>query len=55
LDGSFSGVIPPAVSREAVEHFCRHEWARHLDDVMIRGQAGGLSSGSFEYAADVAE
>jgi glycerol-3-phosphate dehydrogenase len=32
----FSGVVPPPVSREAVEHFCRHEWARHLDDVMIR-------------------
>jgi glycerol-3-phosphate dehydrogenase len=32
----FSGVVPPAVSRAAVEHFCRHEWARHLDDVMIR-------------------
>jgi glycerol-3-phosphate dehydrogenase len=33
---SFSDVVPPAVSREAVEHFCRSEWARHLDDVMIR-------------------
>jgi len=34
--GSFSGVVPPEVSREAVEHFCAREWARHLDDVMIR-------------------
>ncbi|MDB5322059.1 MAG: glycerol-3-phosphate dehydrogenase [Phycisphaerales bacterium] len=33
---AFSGVAPPAVSQEAVEHFCRSEWARHLDDVMIR-------------------
>jgi glycerol-3-phosphate dehydrogenase len=33
---AYSGVVPPAVSREAVEHFCRQEWARHLDDVMIR-------------------
>jgi glycerol-3-phosphate dehydrogenase len=35
----FSGVVPPDVCREAVEHFCRHEWARHLDDVMIRRAA----------------
>jgi glycerol-3-phosphate dehydrogenase len=35
-DTAFSGVVPPAVSREAVEHFCHHEWATHLDDVMIR-------------------
>jgi glycerol-3-phosphate dehydrogenase len=32
----FSGVVPPAVSREAVEQFCRSEWAVHLDDVMVR-------------------
>jgi glycerol-3-phosphate dehydrogenase len=32
----FSGILPPQVSREAVEHFCRGEWAIHLDDVMIR-------------------
>jgi glycerol-3-phosphate dehydrogenase len=34
--GALSGVAPPEVSREAVEHFCAREWARHLDDVMIR-------------------
>jgi glycerol-3-phosphate dehydrogenase len=33
---SFSGIIPPEVSREAVEHFVRNEWAIHLADVMIR-------------------
>lgn len=33
---SFSGITPPGVSREAVEHFCKNEWARHLDDVMVR-------------------
>jgi glycerol-3-phosphate dehydrogenase len=33
---AFSGVLPPEVSREAVEHFCRTEWAVHLDDVMVR-------------------
>lgn len=33
---TFSGVLPPEVSREAVEHYCGHEWAVHLDDVMVR-------------------
>jgi glycerol-3-phosphate dehydrogenase len=32
----FSGIVPPAVSRAAVEQYCRNEWAVHLDDVMIR-------------------
>ena len=39
LDGenpAGSGVVPPPHSRELVEHFCRHEWAVHLDDVMVR-------------------
>ncbi len=31
-----SGILPPPVSREAVEHFIRNEWAVHLYDVMIR-------------------
>jgi glycerol-3-phosphate dehydrogenase len=31
-----SAVLPPRVSREAVEHFCQHEWARHLADIMVR-------------------
>ncbi|MHB8897146.1 MAG: glycerol-3-phosphate dehydrogenase/oxidase, partial [Thermoguttaceae bacterium] len=35
-EATFSGVLPPPVSREAVEHFCRDEWAVHLDDVMLR-------------------
>lgn len=30
------GILPPPVSQELVQHFCRNEWARHLDDVMIR-------------------
>lgn len=33
---TFSGVLPPPVSREAVEHYCSREWAQHLDDVMLR-------------------
>ncbi len=32
----YSGVLPPPVCREAVEHFCRNEWAVHLEDVMVR-------------------
>jgi len=31
-----SAIIPPESSRALVEHFCRNEWAVHLDDVMIR-------------------
>jgi glycerol-3-phosphate dehydrogenase len=33
---AFSGILPPPLSRTAVEHYCRNEWARHLDDVMAR-------------------
>lgn len=32
----YSGILPPPFSREAVEHFCREEWAMNLDDVMLR-------------------
>ena len=32
----FSDIIPPAVTREAVEHYCRHEWAVKPEDVMVR-------------------
>jgi glycerol-3-phosphate dehydrogenase len=42
-------VVPPDVSREAVEHFCAREWARHLDDVMIR------RSGWYYYHRDAAQ
>ncbi len=31
-----SGIVPPPVRADVVEHFCRREWAVHLDDVMIR-------------------
>jgi glycerol-3-phosphate dehydrogenase len=33
---TYSGIVPPAVAQAAVMHFCQNEWARHLDDVMIR-------------------
>ncbi len=32
----YSGILPPPISREVVTHCCRHEWAEHLDDVMLR-------------------
>ena len=31
-----SAILPPAPSRELVEHYAAAEWAVHLDDVMIR-------------------
>ncbi len=32
----FSGITPPEFCRAAVEHFCRNEWAAHVDDIMVR-------------------
>lgn len=31
-----SGIVPPPVHADVVRHFCRHEWALHLSDVMLR-------------------
>ena len=31
-----SGILPPEVSQQLVQHHCRNEWAHHLEDVMIR-------------------
>ncbi|MCR4411437.1 MAG: glycerol-3-phosphate dehydrogenase/oxidase [Thermoguttaceae bacterium] len=31
-----SGILPPPVRPEVVEHACRHEWSMHLDDVVLR-------------------
>jgi glycerol-3-phosphate dehydrogenase len=33
---AYSGVLPPPLCREVVQHCCRHEWAHHLDDVVLR-------------------
>ena len=33
---AYSGCRPPEVTRELVEYYVAHEWAVHLDDVMIR-------------------
>jgi glycerol-3-phosphate dehydrogenase len=34
--GDTSGVLPPEARPEIIEHYCRNEWAVHLDDVMVR-------------------
>jgi glycerol-3-phosphate dehydrogenase len=47
-----SGILPPPFGADAVRYFCEHEWAMHLDDVMVR------RSGWHYYhphAADLAE
>ncbi|MBN2217532.1 MAG: glycerol-3-phosphate dehydrogenase/oxidase [Pirellulales bacterium] len=31
-----SAVVPPPVTETTVRHYCNAEWARHLDDVMVR-------------------
>ncbi|MHC4405097.1 MAG: glycerol-3-phosphate dehydrogenase/oxidase [Planctomycetota bacterium] len=31
-----SGILPPEIHAEVVEHYVRNEWAVHLDDVMLR-------------------
>jgi len=33
---SVSGILPPEFSQRSVQHYCFHEWAVHLDDVMLR-------------------
>ena len=35
-DPAWSGILPPPIHPKLVEHYCRHEWAVHLDDVMVR-------------------
>jgi len=35
-DPGSSGILPPEVTPQAVDHFVREEWAMHLVDVMIR-------------------
>ncbi|WP_432797307.1 glycerol-3-phosphate dehydrogenase/oxidase [Poriferisphaera sp. WC338] len=36
LEDRYSGILPPAVSQEAVAYYCEEEWARSLMDVMSR-------------------
>jgi len=35
-DTAYSSLVPPPVTRAAVEHYCSQEWAIHLDDVLLR-------------------
>jgi glycerol-3-phosphate dehydrogenase len=46
-----SQIVPPEVSRELVQHFCRNEWAHSVEDVMVRRTSWGLYRRD---AADVA-
>lgn len=32
----YSGILPAPFSRDAVEHYVRNEWARRLEDVLVR-------------------
>ncbi|MBA4136652.1 MAG: glycerol-3-phosphate dehydrogenase/oxidase [Opitutus sp.] len=32
----YSGIEPPALTREAVAHYVHHEWAKTLEDIMVR-------------------
>jgi glycerol-3-phosphate dehydrogenase len=56
-----SGVLPPPVGREIVEHYCRNEWAVHLDDVMVRrtgwyyyhGDSGSIAAKVAEWMAAI--
>ncbi len=51
-----SGIEPPPVEQGVIEHFCRNEWAMHLDDVMDRrGRWSSYSSDSAHIAEKVAE
>ena len=52
----FSGIEPPAVELGVVEHFCRNEWALHLEDVMDRrGRWSTYSMDAEAIAQKVAE
>ncbi len=31
-----SAIVPPPVSESLVKHYCRNEWVRRLEDLMIR-------------------
>jgi glycerol-3-phosphate dehydrogenase len=53
---TFSGIEPPPLSFEAVEHYVRHEWAITLEDVMVRRSGWHyVTNGAMEPARQVAE
>jgi glycerol-3-phosphate dehydrogenase len=50
----FSSIIPAAPSLPAVQHYCRNEWAVHLDDVMLRRTSWRYGPDSAAVARQVA-
>ena len=51
-----SGIEPPAVGQRVIEHFCRNEWALHLEDVMDRrGRWSSYSPDAPQIAVKAAE
>jgi len=52
---TFSGVHPPAITRDAVEHYVCNEWARQLEDVMDRRSGWHYHDRlSYEQVTDIA-
>jgi glycerol-3-phosphate dehydrogenase len=53
---AFSGLLPAPFTREAVEHYVRHEWALKLEDVLLRRSGwhsyDGWSPATIELVAD---
>jgi len=50
-----SGILPPEIGEDVVEHCCRNEWAVHLDDVLLRRTSWHYyHDRADEIAADVA-
>jgi len=54
--GRYSGILPAPFTREAVEHYVRHEWALKLEDLLLRRSGWHYyerwSSATIEQAAD---
>jgi glycerol-3-phosphate dehydrogenase len=48
-----SQIIPPPFSRGLVEHFCREEWALHLDDVLMRRSSWHFYDGPVRERAEL--
>jgi glycerol-3-phosphate dehydrogenase len=49
---SYSGTVPPPVSKAAVEHYVNAEWALHLDDVMMRRSSWHYYQADASHAAE---
>jgi glycerol-3-phosphate dehydrogenase len=50
----YSGVLPPPLCAEVVRRCCRHEWARRLDDLLLRRTSWHYYLHSKEQAAEQA-